>query len=159
MHEIEQLIEGWRAEMLAVLPGGDAVVDELEDHLREAIAELTLGGVSTAEAFGRAAGKIGSPAKIAGQYGHRKAKGDNTMRMLRIVATTVIGLYLCVMGLQFGFIGISLVKKGISPYSTEAPAAFFTNLLACVLCGFVLWLIWRKRTRMGTTKSSDARAS
>lgn len=159
MSEIEQKILVWRERMLASLPAARIVVDELEDHLRESVEALTSRGVPMADAFYQASKKIGTPEAIALQYSHLKPKGRFVMKPLRVVATTIIGLYLLLMGLQFIAICAQLVQKRISPYSAEAPAAFFGNLLVCTLCSLALWLIWRKQGSVKNADNKHARAS
>jgi hypothetical protein len=71
------------------------------------------------------------------------------MKILRIIATIVVGGYLLAMGLQLFGVTLALVKdlSGIAPGTSGAHTAFFPNLLVCTLCTLLLWAIWRKKKR------------
>src|SRR5688500_7663004 len=68
MHDLEQLIEGWRRSAGA---GGNVsaeTLDELESHLRESVEAFRRGGMGLAEAFDKAAGQLGAAPAIASEF-------------------------------------------------------------------------------------------
>lgn len=69
------------------------------------------------------------------------------MKILRIVATVVIGGYLLAMGLQLVGVSLTLLRDtaGIGADAANAQRAFFPNLLVCVLCSAALWAMWRSK--------------
>lgn len=144
MPEIEERILAWRKKMMAALPASPRHVDEFEDHLRESIAELLRKGVPVGEAFSQASIRVGDPQAIAFQYRHIRTKRQFRMKVFGMVATAIIGPYLILMSLRFGAVCVQLVKNRLSPYSADAPNAFFPNLIVCTLSAMALWLIWRK---------------
>ena len=147
MTEPEKLIWQWRLEMIRALPGGEDVIAELEDHLRVRVASLAADGCSPSEAFSQAVAELGSPSKLGPQFSRVMPKQSKTMKTVRIVLTVIIGAYLGAMGLQFIAICCQLFRNNTSPFSNAAPAAFFTNGIACVVSAATLWLLWRRRTR------------
>ena len=65
MHNLEQFIIEWRRTMKAVPNVHPKTLDELENHLRETVAQLVQSGVPEAEACQRAAAELGSPETMA----------------------------------------------------------------------------------------------
>ncbi len=96
MFDLNEAVRAWR-ERLASQPdlqGGD--LDELEDHLRESLAELRSLGLSAEEAFLIAARRLGDPGEIAGEFA---AADPRLRRRLRLRWIGVGALALLVLGL------------------------------------------------------------
>ena len=68
MFDLDTAIGGWRRRLAAQPDLQAADIDELEDHLREIVAELTTGGLSGEEAFLVAARRLGDPQALAGEF-------------------------------------------------------------------------------------------
>ena len=68
MHNLEQFIIEWRRTMKAVPSVHPQTLDELENHLRQTVAELVQSGVPEAEACQRAAAELGSPETMAAEF-------------------------------------------------------------------------------------------
>jgi hypothetical protein len=66
--ELESTIRRWRSELqqLPALSGGD--VDELESHLRDAIAALRKQSLSEEEAFWLARRRLGAPEQLEQEF-------------------------------------------------------------------------------------------
>src|SRR5687768_1831266 len=63
---LEKSIEVWRKGMSGRL--SEETIDELESHLREAVAELVQSGLAVEEAFERAAKELGSTSGLAREF-------------------------------------------------------------------------------------------
>lgn len=68
MHDIEQRFATWREQARAALPGRPEVLRELEEHLRDHMAELLGQGSTPDEAFTLAARRLGEPGLLAGDF-------------------------------------------------------------------------------------------
>src|SRR5687767_3789424 len=68
MSNLETRLAEWRARMAKVLPQSEAALDELEEHLRERVAELESHGTSEDDAFAIAQAGIGEPHVIAREF-------------------------------------------------------------------------------------------
>ena len=68
------------------------------------------------------------------------------MKALRIIATVVLGGYFLAMALQLIGVSMDVLRElsGQTPYSVNAKAVFFPNLLVCTLCVLGIWLVWRR---------------
>jgi Cytochrome C assembly protein len=68
MHNLEQLIAEWR-KTLRTMPGIEKeMLNELEDHLRDAAHRMVRSGVTEMEAFERAAEQLGPSTKISAEF-------------------------------------------------------------------------------------------
>ena len=66
MHDLGRMIAEWRR---TVVPNvGRKTADELENHLRENVAQLVRSGITEAEAFQRAVKELGSASEIASEF-------------------------------------------------------------------------------------------
>lgn len=68
MFDLSEAIGAWRRGMGANPDIQDGDLDELEDHLREGVAELRQSGLSEEEAFLVAARRLGDPEALAGEF-------------------------------------------------------------------------------------------
>lgn len=66
MHDLEQLIARWRADMPRAVDK-DAL-DEIEDHLREVILQLEREGHSGIDAFAIAVKRVGDGAQLGREF-------------------------------------------------------------------------------------------
>lgn len=69
MPNLETFLAQWRQALSAARHLTPETVDELENHLRERIAELMRSGLTEADACQRAAADLGSMEAIAGEFG------------------------------------------------------------------------------------------
>src|SRR5687767_15273336 len=68
MHNLEQLIAEWRKTMMTAPNVGRETLDELENHLRENLAQLVRSGMTEAEAFQKAIAQLGTALTIASEF-------------------------------------------------------------------------------------------
>jgi hypothetical protein len=69
MFDLEARIRQWRAALSDALGERGDVLDELESHLREEFARLTLAGKPGEEAWSAALAKLGTPEQLATEFG------------------------------------------------------------------------------------------
>jgi hypothetical protein len=90
MFDLETRLRAWRQEMAQRLAGRDEVLDELENHLREAFLAQQRSGRSADEAWAQALARLGDAATLAPEFAKVTA-----MRPLRWApALVVVGLYM-----------------------------------------------------------------
>ena len=75
MFDLERQIEGWKAEFACRPTLRPADVEELEQHLRDALPSLISAGLSPEEAFLIATRRVGAPAALEREFA--KAKGTH----------------------------------------------------------------------------------
>jgi hypothetical protein len=68
MHNLEDSIAEWRKSMMAAATLSRESLDELENHLRENVDQLTRSGMTEPEAFQRAVTQLGGPSTIASEF-------------------------------------------------------------------------------------------
>ena len=68
MPDLESFLTQWRQRLSDARPLPPETLDELENHLRERIAELMRAGVAESDACQRAAAELGSADAIAGEF-------------------------------------------------------------------------------------------
>jgi hypothetical protein len=68
MHNLELLIAEWRKTMMAAANVSRETLDELENHLRENVDQLTRSGMTEPEAFQRAVAQLGRAPTIASEF-------------------------------------------------------------------------------------------
>jgi Cytochrome C assembly protein len=68
MHNLEDSIAEWRKSMMAAARLSRESLDELENHLRENVDQLTRSGMSEPEAFQRAVTQLGGPPSLASEF-------------------------------------------------------------------------------------------
>jgi hypothetical protein len=95
MHDLETLIAEWRRAMRKKM--SDDQIAELEDHLRERIADLTHGQMSVADAFQKAVSDLGPQTDLASEF----QKPNTTWFPIKVVTAItallfIVGLVLCV---------------------------------------------------------------
>jgi hypothetical protein len=76
MFDLEQSIANWRRQMLAAGLQTPVPLEELENHLREDIAQQARSGVSEAEAFQTAVERIGRPNLVQGEFKKAEPKWE-----------------------------------------------------------------------------------
>ena len=97
MSNLETRLADWRARMAKVLPQSEAALDELEEHLRERVAELESHGTSEDDAFAIAQAGIGEPHVIAREFDRipgRWRPGLISLPALALILAFFYGQYL-----------------------------------------------------------------
>jgi hypothetical protein len=87
MHDLENLITEWRRSLRKKMSADQ--IDELEDHLRERIAELTRDQSSTADAFHKAVIALGSQADLTSEF----QKPNTTWLPLKLAMAVIAILF------------------------------------------------------------------
>ncbi len=142
MPELETRIAQWRTRMAAALPERDEAVAELEEHLRDYLADLKRQGKSDDEAFSLAEERLGQPVTIAREFGRMPSgwrPGRVSLPVLALALATLMGLslwnwsrHLTVSALQvialgvyitgyFGVLGAGLIATSASVKSLLRP--------------------------------------
>src|SRR6478735_5285047 len=101
MPNLEQFIIEWRRTMKAVPNVHPQTLNELENHVRQTVAELVQAGIPEAEACQRAAAELGSPETMAAEF--RKLRPT---AWLPVKVVTALGVMLAV-GLPWWLFGRS----------------------------------------------------
>jgi hypothetical protein len=92
MHEIENLIVKWRASMPKSI--SKPSLEEIEDHLRETIAQLVAAGHSEAAAFELAVKQVGPGAEIATEFQNAHAETWWAVKLGYVIALLgTLGLF------------------------------------------------------------------
>lgn len=68
MHEVEQAIANWRAQMERMPFLAASTIDELQDHLQQSIDSGVDGGMNTATAIDAALQSLGNPQSLNAEY-------------------------------------------------------------------------------------------
>src|ERR1041385_161749 len=72
MHELEKMIAEWRRSLRGRMR--EDAIDEIEDHLRQRVGELTAANHDLQTAFATASREIGPPAQIAAEFSKVESK-------------------------------------------------------------------------------------
>ncbi len=124
MFNLEQSIAAWRKQMLdnGIQP---AALIELENHLREEIAQQTQKGLTSAKAFETAAGKIGPARELKKEF--NKVGETLDARMVKLIAIACVA----VAALFSAWICIVLFTRNFGWLAQiSGAAAFATTLLS-----------------------------
>jgi Cytochrome C assembly protein len=108
MFQLEAKIDSWRKSMADALGDRPALLDELECHLREDVAESVRAGSPPEQAWDAAVARLGSPAQLAGEFGKLRTSRWLPAR-LAFLALALVG---AVMAL---FLGSGLVNERVRP--------------------------------------------
>jgi hypothetical protein len=94
MFQLEQKLQEWAArfQQSHLMRGSD--IEELQQHLRDSISELTKKGLNEEEAFLVATHRLGEPRRVAGEFG--KVNGDFAFgHQLFWMLAGVLFFYIC----------------------------------------------------------------
>lgn len=103
MFNLENAIHDWKKRVQQVESVTQANIDELEEHLREAIADFVKKGLTEEEAFLVASMRLGDDAALSNEY--CKVNGSTVWRRR-------------VRWMLFGYVGGIALASGISGFST-----------------------------------------
>jgi len=116
MPELETRIAQWRTRMAAALPERDEAVAELEEHLRDYLADLKRQGKSDDEAFSLAEERLGQPVTIAREFGRMPSAwrpGLVSLPVLALALTTLTGYPLWLWSRHLTLSALQVVYVGI----------------------------------------------
>ena len=115
MYELNARIATWREALLGRL--STAEINELEDHLREALAALPDGDLSPDERFLVATRRLGAPATLAAEFDRaRPARVWRDRALWMVAGYVVIGLFCIVC--SYLAVGVdALLGEGVSKNS------------------------------------------
>jgi len=99
MHNLEQLIVGWRKTMMTAPNVGRETLDELESHLRENVDKLVSSGMSEPEAFQHAVAQLGSALTIASEF--QKLDQSPTWLPVKVAIGVGVAVALTLVGFLF----------------------------------------------------------
>jgi hypothetical protein len=133
MFDLTEAVLGWRRRMGAQPDIQEGDLDELEDHLRETVAELRGTGLSDEEAFLLAARRLGDPETLAGEF----ATADPGLRRRLRLRWMVIGA-LAVLVLRFAS---DIVADSLTGASFWLPAGDSLHLMAGSQLGWTAGLL------------------
>ena len=150
MFELNQAVAGWRQRMSGQPDIQDGDIDELEDHLRETVAELRGAGLNDEEAFLVASRRLGDPEALAGEF----AAADPSLRRRLRLRWMVVGA-LAVLALAFlGDFSADLITGATGWLSVSGPRPFLVGpwlgwtggVLRLTVFAVGALLIWRLLT-------------
>jgi hypothetical protein len=132
MFDLKSAIADWRKQMLAAGIQSSAMLDELESHLREEIAQQMKCGWAEQKAFELATAKIGLPASLGLEF--KKSGGADAVPEAKRV-----GRFFSVLTAVYAFaLSVILIKHPLSPNERLLGFAAVAAMLASV---FVAWRI------------------
>jgi hypothetical protein len=129
MNPLDEKIAAWRNQMAKTLPLPEETVGELEDHLREQIAELMRDGMAMDEAFDAGRLRLGKPRELAaelfrsqpGWFGAAWMKDRAYLLLFGVVAAAFAGAFWWGAGRLFGSDG------GMSIFTILVILSFWLN--------------------------------
>ena len=159
MFDLNRALADWRQDMHAQRTLSGADLDELEDHLREEIAQLTGQGLSEEEAFQVARMRLGSPRDLGGEFAMADPAGRRSFRLRWMVvgALALVALWLgsgVVTGLVAALVGMAQ-SRGVLPEAMPALGLGFgvLKLLVLALGCVILWrLLVTDRSSRGLSR-------
>src|SRR5688500_1994928 len=91
MCDIEKQIADWRATMARPAGCREALLDELEEQLREEIEHLRRSGIPAGDVFERAVSKLGAPGPVGAEFANLASNGRVWMpvKIARILVGTM----------------------------------------------------------------------
>lgn len=161
MSNLETRLAEWRARMAKVLPQSEEALDELEEHLRERVAELESHGTSDDDAFAIAQAGIGEPHVIAREFDRipgRWRPGWISLPALALIVAYYIGLSLWTFSKHppvpalhvaavvtdiigfFGIIGAGLIATGAFMKTLRRPLTERERYAVRKLLGNLAWV-------------------
>ena len=114
MFDLEQSVANWRRQMLAAGLQTPVPLEELENHLREDIAQQQHSGLSAQQAFEIAAGKIGQAPELKSEF--KKVGAPVEMqKIIKLAGVICVGVALfCPLFIFLGLLldhGVNLLPK------------------------------------------------
>jgi hypothetical protein len=123
MFELNHAVAQWRQRMNAQPDIQDGDVEEMEDHLRETVADLQRAGLTDEEAFLIASRRLGDPEALAGEF----AVADPGLRRRLRLRWMVVGA-LAMLALAFlGDFFANLVTGATTWLSVSGPRPFMVG--------------------------------
>jgi hypothetical protein len=144
MFDLNQAIVRWR-DILGEQPGvRTADLEELEDHLREAIAELQGQGLNQEEAFIIASRRLGNPEDLGSEFAIADPDSRRRFRLRWMVvgALALIFLWLAsgfLLGLGAGTVHLVAGRSMVVPMVGGGMLIGLTRALLLVLGGVLIW--------------------
>ena len=136
MFDLEAAISQWRRQVESKWIGDQSALAELEDHLREEIAELAQSGHADEEAWREATSKLGDPVAI----GHEFSKIDRLPGLDRFAFVLILGAGV----LALACAAMMLVKRGpklvadpmLMIHVVTITLGYTVGLLAATIAGY-----------------------
>ena len=120
MFELEQSICAWRQQMLAAGIQSPVPLEELENHLREAIEQRLRAGVNAQAAFDSAVQQIGQPPSLKNEFNKTESMFMN--RKLAFLA----GIFILLLGAMIILPALGKHKQRNQP-ALAAGSSFFSQ--------------------------------
>lgn len=143
MFDLNAAISAWRRRFAQRADLGPDDLDELEDHLREAVAELEARGLQQEEAFLIAARRLGDADALGAEFAIANPSRRRSLRMRWLTIGGVVTLLLLVVGA----LAAQLTRFGSAAPDFEPPIFTSTFLLHLIIQLTVVavggLLIWR----------------
>jgi hypothetical protein len=152
LFDLNETIRRWRERLISLRAFGADDLEELENHLRESVAELQAGGLSLEEAFRVATERLGSDQRLAEEYAKTNVRRIWTARALWMLGGVIawLGVKALVetgLGIVFNgglWLGLDARLVVVVDFLTQ-----WTVTVACI--GLACWLVVRrKRWVVGT---------
>ena len=138
MFDLEQSITDWRRQLLAAGIQTPVLLRELDNHLREDVAEQTRSGLSEQQAFEIATQRIGEAVALEREFNKVETTERKFMKRIMIMLAGIIGV----------LVGMAWVTPAVAQYHHEGAMtreSIWLFLLGCVItlgglgttvCGF-----------------------
>ncbi|MGD9546753.1 MAG: permease prefix domain 1-containing protein [Candidatus Krumholzibacteriia bacterium] len=150
MFDLNAAIDDWRGRMTGRpdLQVGD--IDELEDHLREIVAELTAKGLAEQEAFLIAVHRLGDPDLLAGEFA---AADPGLRRKLRLRWILVGGLAVLALMAFAELVGMMSLGRMELMHVRGPMLGWSWGILQVVVLALGVLFIWKVTTRDRAARS------
>ena len=153
MDQVETDIALWRAAILRDSAVDAADADELEEHLREQLAELADAGLTRAEAFQIAVQRLGRvdrlTAEFAREHGERlwkqlaPATSENPAQRSRSVTGMIVFAVIAALSIQVGRLCAGIQDSGAQAGGT--PNWFLLDAGLFVIPVLIAYFVWSRR--------------
>ena len=154
LFDLNEAIRRWRERLIQLRSFGADDLEELENHLRESVAELQAGGLGLEEAFLVASERLGPDRRLAQEYAKTNARRIWTGRAVWILGGVVASKVLtALVGTGLGFVFNAIMWLGLDArlVVTLDLVVQWTITAACI--GLGCWLMARRNRRlMGTVR-------
>jgi len=149
LFDLNDAIRGWRDRLSGLRSFGADDLEELENHLRESVAELQARGLSLQEAFLVAAERLGSDRRLAEEYAKTNIRRIWTSRAVLMIGGIVASLALEALVRAGATISLNLGEWLGLDGRLIVTLGFLTRWTICATAiGLGGWLVARRNRRV-----------
>jgi len=156
--QIEAAITAYRARLQAEAEIGKSDLAEIEDHLRDLVAELRATGVLTADAITLAAHRLGEPAELAREHARVRSPFGAKLSPIRAVSAAVLVTAQVVLALTL-YAPVSVMTQLVLPAIVIGALALRLTWARALIVGMagyslldhLVWIVLMDRVELGTS--------